>query len=277
MLSRRIVRPGDEIAVAAFLTLTFALAWLPFLAQAAGLGKVGTVLMPVAPAIACVVVRRWVTREGFGDAGLRPRPRHWDVYLVALIWPVGAEVCVVIVARALRLGPSAGVSLGTASPHWSTLASWAGASILVTPVILGEELGWRGYLQLRLFPTRPLTSALATGFVWGIWHYPLILSSGEPTDNTSLTLVALPISTMSFSVFLGWVRSVSESVWATSLAHASNNVTNDNLQRTVFTGNQDGHLPDVAIVPSLIGEALVWGAVVVAHTLRTSHVKRDVD
>ena len=59
---------------------------------------------------------------------------------------------------------------------------------------------------------------------------------------------------------------MSGSVWATSVAHSSNNVTNDNLQRMMFAGHQDGRLPDVAIVPSLIGEALVWGAIVGAHT-----------
>src|SRR4051794_11144668 len=99
------------------------------------------------------------------------------------------------------------------------LAMWVGLSVLIVPVVLGEELGWRGYLQLRLFPGRPVTAALATGCLWGIWHYPLILSGGEPTGSTGLTLVALTVSTMTFSVFLGWVRSVTGSVWTTSAAH----------------------------------------------------------
>ena len=278
VLTRRLVRPCDALPVATFLVLAFGLAWLPFLAQTAGLGPVGPVLMPVAPAIACIVVRRWVSREGFADAGLRPRLRHWPVYLLALAWPLGAVVCSTVVAWALRLGPTDhALSAHPALPSWSMLAVWAGASILVAPVVLGEELGWRGYLQLRLFPARPLAAALATGFIWGIWHYPLILSSGEPTDNLGLTLVALPIGTMTFSVFLGWVRSVSGSVWATSVAHASNNVTNDSLQRLTFTGRQDGNLPDVAIVPSLIGEALVWAAIIGARALGGARVGRDVD
>jgi len=40
---------------------------------------------------------------------------------------------------------------------------------------LGEELGWRGYL-LKAFTNRQfLTVSLITGFVWGLWHFPLIL------------------------------------------------------------------------------------------------------
>jgi membrane protease YdiL (CAAX protease family) len=277
VMSGRVVRPGDEVGVASFLAVAFGLAWLPFLAQSVGLGPVGPLMMPVAPAIACIVVRRWVTHEGFADAGLRPRLRHWPVYLLVLAWPVGAALCTTLVALALRAGSAHGLPLGAATPSWSMLAVWTGSSILVSPVVLGEELGWRGYLQLRLFPARPLAAALATGFVWGIWHYPLILSGGEPTDSVTLTLIALPISTMTFSVFLGWVRSVSGSVWATSVAHASNNVTNDSLQRMIFTGRRDGPLADDAILPSLIGEALIWGAIIGAHTLGGSRVGRDVD
>jgi membrane protease YdiL (CAAX protease family) len=150
------------------------------------------------------------------------------------------------------------------------LATWVGVSVLIVPVVLGEELGWRGYLQLRLFPGRPLTAALATGLLWGIWHYPLILSGGEPMRSTGLTLVALTVSTMTFSVFLGWVRSVTGSVWTTSAAHASNNVTGDSLQHLSFTGHQGGALPDAALVPALLGEALVWGATLGVGRLRRS-------
>jgi uncharacterized protein len=260
-----VVPDGDGRGVAAFLVIAFGLAWLPFLAQAAGAGAVGPVLMPVAPAVACIVVRRWVTREGFGDSGLRWRPRRqsWPTYLLVLLWPVAATFCSTAVALVLgRQQAGSSWPWGAAAPSWSMVAAWVGMSILVAPVILGEELGWRGYLQLRLFPSRPLAAALTTGFLWGIWHYPLILSGGEPTSSTGVTLVALTVSTMTFSVFLGWIRSTTGTVWTTSAAHASNNVTGDSLQRLSFTGHQDGALPDGALVPALVGEALVWGAAI---------------
>lgn len=268
----RVVRTGDGSAVTVFLVLAFALAWLPFLASAGGAEGVGPILMPVAPAIACIVVRRWVTREGFGDAGLRPRLGHWPIYLLALLWPVGAAAVTTVVTLTLGLAP-AGYTLpwGASHPSWLMLAVWTLLSILVAPLVLGEELGWRGYLQLRLFPGQPLAAALATGLIWGIWHYPLILAGGEPTSSVRLTLITLPVATMTLSVFLGWIRSVTGTVWATSVAHASNNTTNDSLQRLGFTGYQNGSLPDFAIVPCLIGEALTWGILVgVSGALRTS-------
>ncbi|MDQ1674774.1 MAG: protease family protein [Nocardioidaceae bacterium] len=270
------VSPGGEVAVAAFLALAFGIAWLPFIAQITAMAAVGPALMPVAPAIACIVVRRWVTREGFSDVGLRPRLRHWPIYLVALLWPVGAAVVTTLVTLTLGLAPTGyTVPWGASSPSWSMLLLWTVLSVVVSPLILGEELGWRGYLQVRLFPARPLAAALATGLIWGVWHYPLILSSGEPTSSIKLTLITLPVATMTLSVFLGWIRSVTGTVWATSLAHSSNNVTNDGLQRLGFSGRQDAILPDFAIVPCLVGEALTWGMVIAAHALLSMQHQRS--
>src|SRR5437764_14516795 len=60
---------ADERArgIIAFLTIAFGLAWLPFLPVFTGQGALAPILMPFAPAIACFVVRNWITRAGFGD------------------------------------------------------------------------------------------------------------------------------------------------------------------------------------------------------------------
>lgn len=99
--------------VLTFLLISFGLAWgAIFLAY----GTLGmsmadpltqlTVALPMAfsPAIAAVVVRRWVTREGFGDAGLAPRVRGaWFYYLLAWVGPVLMLAVTVGLAAALGL------------------------------------------------------------------------------------------------------------------------------------------------------------------------------
>lgn len=50
----------------------------------------------------------------------------------------------------------------------------AGASIN-TVVAFGEEYGWRNYLVWALRNHKFWPSALFIGFVWGIWHFPIIL------------------------------------------------------------------------------------------------------
>ena len=103
--------------IVAFLAIAFGLAWVPFAPVLLGLDAAGAILMPFAPAIAAFVVRKWVTREGFGDAGLRLNLRRWPFYLLAAAWPFAATPLSVLLALALRLGPE-GLSLpwGLAAP-----------------------------------------------------------------------------------------------------------------------------------------------------------------
>ena len=211
--------------VAAYLAIAFGLAWAPFVPVVFGGTAVGLVLMPVAPAIACVVVRKWITREGLAGLGLRPSlhevRRHWPLFAVALLWPFLATPLAALVA-----------GRGFAATDPAAAFGWVALSAAVAPVILGEELGWRGYLQLRVCPGHPLPAALVTGVLWGVWHYPLILSVTDAAGP--LILLEFTAGTVTMSVFLGWLRARTSTVWAPSLGHSSNNVTEDNLIRSVF-------------------------------------------
>src|SRR3712207_4956955 len=147
---------GQRRGIVAFLALAFGLAWLPFLPALAG-GPAIPILMPVAPAIAAFVVRRWVTREGFGDAGLRVGWRHWPLYLVALLWPLAVIPVRALAAVTLQAAPPGfTVPWGIAAPAPLDLLTWSLLTVAATPIIFGEEFGWRGYLQVRLLAGTPL-------------------------------------------------------------------------------------------------------------------------
>jgi membrane protease YdiL (CAAX protease family) len=257
--------------ILAFLLIAFGLAWLPFLPTLVdpAASGVAPILMPVAPAIACFVVRKWVTREGFGDAGLRPGLRHWRLYLLAVAWPIGANLLGVVLALLFHGAPS-GFTFpwGRAAPSPLSLITWSLVSIALAPLIFGEEFGWRGYLQVRLLPGTPVWAALATGLIWGVWHYPLILIGGEQTDSRLVTLVLFPVWTTVFSIFLGWLRLRTGSIWPGSVAHAANNVTADSLNRLTFTGRTSGVPSDSSNVISLAAEAALLLSIVAADRLR---------
>ncbi len=62
------------------------------------------VLGAFAPALACLVVRRWVAREGFSDAGLHPRLRSsWPYYVFGWLLPLPVVAAVVALAHVLHL------------------------------------------------------------------------------------------------------------------------------------------------------------------------------
>src|SRR5919112_1500046 len=95
------------------------------------------VLLPFAfaPAVGALVVRRWVTLEGFRDAGLRLELRRcWRSYLVA--WPAPLEEMV------------------PGLPGWAFVALLMLVIPLLAPVYWGEEFGWTGYLRSRILPGR---------------------------------------------------------------------------------------------------------------------------
>ena len=272
--------PEDEArlrtrGIIAFLAISFGLAWLPFLALLLGHGPAGAILMPFAPAIACVMVRKWVTREGFVDAGLRPNLRRWPLYLVAVAWPLAVHPVRVLLAFLLGTAPPGfTIPWGLAAPEPLTVLTGLLLPLVAVPIFLGEELGWRGYLQLRLFPEKPVLAALATGVLWAVWHYPWLLAGGASLTSANEGLLLYPVALALSSLFLGWLRLRSDSVWVPGVAHAANNGLADNLARLAFTGSLAGALPGIAAVPSLLAEALVFGALVIAIE-RVSRAPRE--
>ena len=255
--------------VGAFLAIAFGLAWVPFLPALFG-GPALPVLMPFAPAIAAVVVRRWVTREGFGDAGLRPRPRRWPFYLVALLWPLAVVPVRALVAPALGAAP-AGFAFpwGVAAPSPLQLLGWLLVSVALIPIFFGEEFGWRGYLQVRLLAATPLRAAVATGLIWGVWHFPLILAGGQPTADRLQTLLVFPPVGVIMAVFLGWLRERTGGAWAASLGHAANNITALNLTSLAFAGHVGATLDASWTLPTVLAEAsILLGVVAIDGLLR---------
>lgn len=244
--------------IVAYLLIAFGLAWAGFetIYRVKGLSKVA-VLAPVAlsafaPAIACLIVRKWVTREGFADAGLRLHLRKWPYYLVAWLLPVGVMACVVILAPifgagrpdfSLERGFRYFASLGKPLPAWTphsllpVLCLLLVQAIFAAPISFGEEFGWRGYLQLRLFPNNPVLSAIATGIIWGYWHFPAAIRGYSYPDNPIIgALFMYPIFGIVFSIIFGWLVQKTGSIWSSSLAHAATNVVGGTLSILLFGG-----------------------------------------
>jgi membrane protease YdiL (CAAX protease family) len=219
--------------VIAFLAIAFGLAWagmftarLVFdlslvnpLVQLAGIA--------FTPAVAAFIVRKWITKEGFADAGSRLRLREqWRLYLAAWLGPLAFAATSIAAAVALGLWDfdPAAFALLPGQPAWVSIGALMLVVIVLTPIYWGEEFGWTSYLRLRLVPERPLTSTLFTGLIWAVWHYPLAFLGYIEFPNVVLGLGMWTVSFMLQEVILTWLRMRSGSVWAASLAHAGNNM-----------------------------------------------------
>lgn len=222
--------------VLTFLLISFGLNWGAVAIATFALGQslgdplvqlMWAVPMAFAPAIAAVVVRRWVTREGFRDAGLRPRVRAAGrYYLLAWVGPV------LVLAATVGLAAALGLYRPGFSPQQVVADLGLGpvglllvlvAPLVALPVFWGEEFGWRGYLQQRIGRS-PLRAAVITGLIWSAWHYPLLLTDYTDYPNPLLGTLTWTLLIVAQAIILAWLFLRSGTVWVPCLAHAGNNL-----------------------------------------------------
>jgi CAAX protease family protein len=108
----------------------------------------------------------------------------------------------------------------------TTLASKLfGGLILATIFALGEETGWRGFLQPRLerrFGTRRGIALLSA--IWAVWHLGFELSGLHyPQYPIWARVLGGTVSLWGVGMFLGWLFSRTGSVWVVALAHGAMN------------------------------------------------------
>ncbi len=215
--------------VAAYVGVAFSLATAVALALPhANINLLLSVLVPAVTVtiLTFTITPRGMRRElwrgiGLGSAGLKTWPSALAIPFVLCAAAYGTAVA--LGAGRLDVHPG-GVGLS------STIDFVIGAFI-GTVIILGEEIGWRGYLLPRV---QQLTSdkrraALATGFVHGCFHLPLILVA--TTYDTGVSRwVAAPVVVALITaggVFYAWIWDRSKSVWPVAIAHNTVNTVFD--------------------------------------------------
>lgn len=120
-------------------------------------------------------------------------------------------------------------------------------SSLPTSILLalGEEIGWRGVLvpNLSKFTTFTLT-ALFSGVVWALWHYPLIVTGlYASTTNILFQLLCFTVGIIGVATMLAWFRLRSGSIWPAVLFHAVHNTLIDSVfQNATFGTNQTPYI-----------------------------------
>ncbi|MYA59903.1 MAG: CPBP family intramembrane metalloprotease [Chloroflexi bacterium] len=244
--------------LASFLLISFGLAWVIWeitlrVGPSAREPLFQLAILPgaLAPAVAAIVVRKWVTREGFGDAGLKLNLRRWQYYVAGWALPLFVVSVILLAAVTLeisdpdfsmrraiwQLGPP-----GTVAPPLPdgifalVVIQSMVTAIVATPILFGEEFGWRGYLQVRLFRDRPLLAAVVTGVIWGLWHLPINLRGYNFPDQPVVGMLVFTVSAIMLSIIFGWLRTKTGSIWAASLGHSATNAVGGSLTLVLFIG-----------------------------------------
>jgi membrane protease YdiL (CAAX protease family) len=201
--------------IATFVVLVFPLSWYSWLLGIADrIGSTG--LNPLGPLAAAFITswlaggwpgfKSWIAHFGRFRGGLLP-------YLAAVAIPIA--LCATAVAIH--------VARGAPAPTAAQLATWPSMLeqfvFIVLFVGLGEESGWRGFLQPELQKRfHPFVAALVLALVWAAWHAPLFRAEIRPELWGPFVMGLLG------AVFvLGWLRNISLSVLPAMICHATVN------------------------------------------------------
>ena len=87
----------------------------------------------------------------------------------------------------------------------------------------GEELGWRGYLLKALTNRKFLTVSLIIGFVWGLWHFPLILIGHNYPQHPIAGVGMMIVFCILLSPVMTYIVIKSKSVITAAIFHGTNN------------------------------------------------------
>jgi membrane protease YdiL (CAAX protease family) len=179
------------------------------------------------------VVARLILRESPRDVSFR-----WGGRLGTRAVLVGTALPLVVGLVAYGIAWSAGLAklevvnpahrvLGMTMPA-NSLARFAALLFLSLTIgglfgcisAAGEEIGWRGYMLTRLIAAGVPAPIFVSGFVWALWHTPLILSGQyASSSHPALSALLFVVSVVSVGYVFAWLRLSSGSVWPCVWAH----------------------------------------------------------
>jgi len=229
--------------------------------------EAGGLVFILSPLVMVLIVR-FLLGDGWKDAGLHLNiKKSWGWYLFALLlYPV---VFSLVIAVNVLLGfTTLAMAVSELLPILLT-----GFVIQFVPRMffaLSEEWGWRGYLEprLALLGMRDIQRHIMVGVLWGLWHFPLILS----TDYTSVPLlIFLPlfmIGIIFLAIIFGQMRKSSDSVWPAVVMHGMGNA----LGFAIVEGNLIAYHNEMLgnIVPGSITITVIYGLIAIVMLRRRS-------
>ena len=181
------------------------------------------------PALACVITRA-VTKEGFRDMKLHFNLKgNFKWYLLSLALPLVFVPIMELVPLVLN-GHSEWLSAMTFSNIISGILMMSASACVGCVGLLGEELGWRGYMNQKMEPLfGTFGTCLIGGIVWGLWHFPIDIASYLNGYGTRSYMIETGFTRMLLLICLGvilmWVTKRTNSVFPAVVLHYTYNST----------------------------------------------------
>ena len=253
--------PSARLRPVLFVVMACALSWawvIPLAANGAtvedGRGwptQLPSLLGPMLAAVVCTALAGNRALGGLGASVLRWRIgwRWWLATaspLLALLSVLG-----VLAATGADLPDASGFARFSGVPSAWHLIGVAAVVVLIGG--LGEETGWRGYLQPALQSRmHPLAATGVVAAVWAVWHAPQFFLIGTYEDFPAAMLPVFLLGLAAGSVVLAWLYNHTHSVLACAVWHGLYNVAGATAAATTGSG-----MISAAIWTFVVGFAVV--------------------
>jgi membrane protease YdiL (CAAX protease family) len=157
-------------------------------------------------------------------------PVFYTAVCYALIWAVGlgifnSQPVADQLGRQLRSGGMIINSREALLIMYFSVALTAG--FLMSAILaFGEEVGWRGLFVPEVARLTSFTkTALLTGVVWSVWHYPLILFANYNNRTPAwFGLTCFTVLIVGINFAFTWLRLKTGSLWTGVIFHAAHNL-----------------------------------------------------
>lgn len=161
-----------------------------------------------------------------GRNGLKQLLSRFFIWRVSIFWYLFSFFATTLVVMA-SIGIH--VAMGGAVPQFNDPRQ----IYLVIPVfayvlffsVLGEEVGWRGYVLPKLEQKHgALIASLIIGLMWGLWHLPEFWM--ESNFHRQIPFILFLLQDIALSIVLTWLyHSTKKSLLIVNLFHAASNTT----------------------------------------------------
>jgi len=194
--------------------------------------QASAVLMWGGPALSAIIVRL-VTERSIAGIGWGLNSPKW--LWIALALPLAYGLPPYLIAWTTGLAaftPSLWQSVLPYGLHVTGVFTALGMILTVglfdkVSRALGEEIGWRGLLVPELLKVTSFrNTALISGVIWSLWHFPLIIFADYRAAGTPVPfqLGCFALMVISSCFLYTWLRMRSGSVWPPALLHAAHNL-----------------------------------------------------
>ncbi len=122
---------------------------------------------------------------------------------------------------------------------WIVLIQGLFAGITINGLFaFGEELGWRGFLLRQFQHTSFIKASLVIGFIWGIWHAPLILMGHNYPQHPQIGVFMMVAWCILLTPFHLYITIKAKSVIAAAILHGTMNATATIPIMSIAGGNE---------------------------------------